>query len=243
VPVELLVTRTSLPGADPDAASWLITLALFAAGVAGFAVVLAVGSGDRRARVFWLGVGLTCLVLAVNKQLDAQRYLVEGTASGILDAVVRWLRDAAPGVLVLGLVVCATVSATALVWATSGMERFRLATVGILVVVLIALMRSTQIVRLGPASVRLDHDAALPFELVGSIAVVAAAIRHVRAGYESPCRRTRHEGRSCSKRQGTALLGSHRVEQCRRALHLACKPDRVDCKKACSAGDIAVTDM
>ena len=186
-----LVTRASLPGADPDAGSWLVTLVLFAAGVAAWAVVWAAGTADRRARVFWPAVGITALALAVNKQLDAQEYLVEGAAAGLLDPVVGWLKGAAAGVVVLGLLLCAAVSTMALVWATSGLARFRMAMAGVLVLVLVALLRTAEIVRLGPVSVRLDHDTALPFELAGAVLLLVAATRE-RWLY----RRSRGEGKA-----------------------------------------------
>ena len=172
-----MVTRASLPGSDPDAGSWLVTLVLFAAGVAAFSEVWAAGAVDRRARGFWLAVGIASVALAVNKQLDAQEYLVEGSAAGLLDAVVAWLKDAAPGVLVLGLLLCVAVSTVAVVWATSGLARFRLAVAGLVLLALMAVLRTAEIVGLGPLSVRLDHDAALPFELAGAVLLLVAAGR------------------------------------------------------------------
>lgn len=171
------MTRTSLPGADPDAGSWLVTLVLLVAGAAALRLVWTVDSAARRARVFWLGIGLAALALAVNKQVDAQVYLVEGSAASVLDLSVGWVRDLPIGVAVLGLIVGAAVSALTLIWATSGMSRFRLAVAGLVVLVLVALLRTAEIVRLGPVSLRLDHDAALPFELAGAAVLLLAAGR------------------------------------------------------------------
>ena len=167
--------RTSLPGADPDVGSWLVTLSLLGAGIMSLAVAWRAGPGDRRARIFWMGVGISALALAANKQMDAQNYLVEGTAAGLLDPVVLWLKDLPPVVVGAWLLMGAAVSTLAVAWATSRMARFRLAAAALVVLALVALLRTAEIVGLGPVSARLDHDAALPFELAGAVLLLVAA--------------------------------------------------------------------
>ena len=167
--------RTSLPGADPDVGSWVVTLSLLGAGIMSLAVAWRAGPGDRRARVFWMGVGISTSALAANKQIDAQDYLFDGTAAGLLDPVVLRLKDLPPVVVGAWLLIGAAVSTLAVAWATSRIARFRLAAGALVVLVLVALLRTAEIVDLGPVSARLDHDAALPFELAGAVLLFVAA--------------------------------------------------------------------
>ena len=175
----MLGLPTSLPGADPDVGSWLVAVVLFVAGTAALLVAVRWDRNDHRAVVFWTAIGLASVCLAVNKQLDAQEYLVEGSAAALLDPIVDWLRGTALVVVVPLLAVVGAGLTMTGIWLTYGLSRFRLALVGIALLALMATLRAAAIVRLGPGSVRLDHDAVLPFEMTGALLLLVASARHL----------------------------------------------------------------
>jgi hypothetical protein len=160
VPVQLFAALT-LPGQDPDLASWFVTLLEAVAAVAaGFALA---GQSPRRWRdsSFWLVVSVVMLVFAVNKQSDVQTSLPDPrTAFSVLLAL-------SVGTL------------SYLLWGSSWFSRYRLTVLGVGTLIAFALMRAADIGGAPFVAGRFGHAVSLPVEACGAALVVVGSMRQV----------------------------------------------------------------
>jgi hypothetical protein len=157
-----MLSDLTLPGHDPDLASWLVT-ALEAVTVVAAGVAL-VGLRPRRWRdsSFWAVVALVMLVFAANKQLDGQSSAPD------------------PRMALQMLVVLSVGTLGFLLWGSSGLARYRFAVLGVATLVAFALLRAADIAGI-ISTVGLGHVALLPVEAGGAALVLVGGIRQMSA--------------------------------------------------------------
>lgn len=151
----------ALPGHDPDLASWLVTLVEAGAGLAAGVVLLGLTPRRWRDSSFWLVVSLVMLVFAVNKQLDGQTSAPD------------------PRAALTVLVVLSVGTLAFLLWGSAGLVRYRLAVLGVAVLVAFALLRAADIVASPYVAGRFGHEASLPVEAVGAALVLIGCVRQM----------------------------------------------------------------
>lgn len=176
----------SLPGHDPDVASWLVAVVELAAAVAALAATRTVDRGDKRARSFWWAVGLLMLVFAVNKQLDLQVFAIAEARALATDHSLKLFRHVAPPLVVLAVCVVAAGMLVYLGWAAASFTRFRIAMVGVALILVFALLRTLDITGENLVPRLPGHEALLPLEGVAALIVLVAALRQRGIGAPAP---------------------------------------------------------
>ena len=166
----------TLPGNDPDVASWLVTLLEVAAALSASLVVVSRRRTRERLRLFWAAVAVITVVMAVNKQADFQHTL-SGRVHAALSAE-EWaqLRPAAFALLVALLVIAGIPLLALLVWAGSGSGPELIAGTGVLVLLAFSALRTYGTGLAGGWQSRFGHDELLPLEALGASAVFAGAL-------------------------------------------------------------------
>ena len=160
MPVQVLISFT-LPGRDPDLASWIVTLleasAVVAAGVVPFLLI------PKRWRdcSFWAVVSLVMLVFAVNKQLDGQTSAPDPRAAFVV------------------LVVLSAGTMAFLTWGSAGLARYKLAVLGVATLIAFALLRAADIIGVVGVDGRFGHGVSLPVEALGAALVLIGATRQI----------------------------------------------------------------
>jgi hypothetical protein len=175
------VVHFTLPGGDPDLASWLVAvLDLVAAGACVLAALRRPAS-DRSGRAFWLLVAALTLLLGLNKQGDLQRRLLPWGRS-ILEA--QGLGDRRP-LLLAALAVAVALGALAVLALLGWLARpgrFRLALLAVAVLALFSLLRTLAFSHVEVAGyVAPDRAPTMALEALGSALVLVAAVRELRA--------------------------------------------------------------
>lgn len=159
--------------------SWLVTLVELAATMA--AVVLAASlASDRRARVFWLVLAVVLAGFSLNKQLDAQTYLIELGHQVFAAPAYRGLRASALPITAVGMAAAFLCVMGVLVWGSHRWSRFRLALVGAMVLFVVALLRAADIIDPQAFPGHSGHVVALPVEALGAALVLVSAVRQRR---------------------------------------------------------------
>ena len=176
----------TLPGGDPDPASWAVALLdLLAAGVC---LMIAFGRGvlDRRGRVFWLLLAVIALALGVNRQADPQRVLLPWVGRTLEEQSLggyRWLATVAGA----AAVAVAAIAVLGALWWLARPRRFRLALAGTSVLLVFAVVRTAALGNLLLAGRTLpSHSAALVLEGAGAVLVLVAAVDELLRGRRTP---------------------------------------------------------
>ena len=165
----------TLPGGDPDPVSWAITIVEGAAALAGVAMLRRVLPGDRRARGFWWAVVAVTAALGLNKQLDVQSGLLAWGRDTF--AAHGWLgyRALAVAAVTAGVLGAAVVTVAALTL-TSRLTRFRTATLGIVLLLGFAVVRTATIGYVGESGGLGGHAGGSVLEAAGALLVLGAAL-------------------------------------------------------------------
>lgn len=175
----------TLPGGDPDPASWGVVLLDVAVGVACLTVMLGRGGSDRRGRVFWLLLAAIAVALGVSRQADPQRVLLPWVGRMLEEQSLdgyRWLAT----VVGAAAVATAAVAVLAALWWLARPRRFRLALAGTSVLLAFAVLRTAALGNLSLAGRTLpSHSAAVVLEGVGATLVLVAAMAEVLRGRRS----------------------------------------------------------
>jgi hypothetical protein len=178
----------TLPGADPDPASWLTAGIELVAAVASLVVMVKLDRADRRGRLFWATVATLSLFLSINKELDGQSSM---TAIGrrVLEQN-GWLdfRNATFLALTCLVAACAVGLVGTLRW-LAGPRRYHLAWVGVVVLLGFTVLRTAAISHLDPLGTDPTREVlTFVLEAGGAALVAVAAVRQQRLGPRATAR-------------------------------------------------------